>query len=69
VKTQAIMSMSQAADDLRKARKTLVDMRHQWAKALATGHQRGDTATAIKAIIEVQQAIDAMDRALIEEAD
>jgi hypothetical protein len=56
-------------DDLKKARETLVDLRRQWAKALVGGYKRGDTETAIKGIVEVQQAIDAVDRALEEEDD
>jgi len=40
--------------DLTKARKVLIEMRHDWAKAIAAGYKRGETETAIKGIIEVQ---------------
>ncbi|HXB78290.1 MAG TPA: hypothetical protein VNX23_12965 [Bradyrhizobium sp.] len=55
-------------DDLMNARKVLAEMRHNWAKAIAAGYKRGETETAIKNLIEVQQAIEAIDRA-IEEAE
>jgi hypothetical protein len=54
-------------DDLTNARKVLVDMRSDWAKAIASGYKRGDTETAIKAIVEVQQSIDVIDRAIEEQ--
>ncbi len=41
-------------------------MRHDWAKAIAAGYKRGETETAIKGIIEVQQTIDVIDRAIEE---
>jgi choline kinase len=46
-------------------------MRHNWAKAIAAGYKRGETETAIKAIIEVRQAIDVIDYAIeeLEEAE
>jgi hypothetical protein len=49
--------------DLTNARKVLVEMRHNWVKAIASGK---DTENAIKAIIEVQQAIDVIDHAIDE---
>jgi len=52
--------------DLTKARKVLIEMRHDWAKAIAAGYKRGETETAIKGIIEVQQTIDVIDRAIEE---
>jgi hypothetical protein len=55
-------------DDLMNARKVLAEMRHNWAKTIAAGYKRGETETAIKNLIEVQQAIEAIDRA-IEEAE
>jgi hypothetical protein len=53
--------------DLEKARKTLIEMRHNWAKTIA----RGQTEDAIKGIIEVQNAIEVIDLAIeeLEEAD
>ncbi|HWL18390.1 MAG TPA: hypothetical protein VNS33_01895 [Bradyrhizobium sp.] len=53
-------------EDLTNARNVLVGMRHNWAKAIAAGFKRGETETAIKAIIEVQQAIDVIDRTIEE---
>jgi hypothetical protein len=57
--------------DLTKARKVLIKMRHDGAKAIAAGYKRGETETAIKAIIEVQQAIEVIDIAIeeLEEAE
>jgi hypothetical protein len=55
-------------DDLTKARNVLVEMRNNWVKTIAAGYKRGDTENAIKAIVEVQHAIDVIDRA-IEEQD
>jgi hypothetical protein len=57
--------------DLEKARKTLIELRHNWAKAIAAGYKRGETEAAITAIIEVQHAIDVIDSAIeeLEEAD
>ena len=49
--------------DLTNARKVLVEMRHNWVKAIASGK---DTESAIKGIIEVQQAIDVIDHAIDE---
>jgi len=60
------------ADDeieiLTTARNVLVDVRHNLAKAIAAGYKRGDTETAIKSLIEVQQALDVIDHAT-EEAE
>jgi hypothetical protein len=58
-------------EDLTNARKVLIEMRHNWAKAIAVGYKRGETETAIKDIIEVQQAINVIDRAIdeLEEAE
>ena len=55
-------------DDLTKAQNVLVEMRNNWVKTIAAGYKRGDTENAIKAIVEVQHAIDVIDRA-IEEQD
>ena len=55
-------------DDLTKARNVLVEMRNNWVKTIAAGYKRGDTENAIKAILEVQHAIDVIDTA-IEEQD
>jgi hypothetical protein len=52
--------------DLEKARKTLIEMRHNWAKAIAAGVKRGETENAISAIVEVQQAIEVIDSAMEE---
>jgi hypothetical protein len=52
--------------DLTNARRVLTEMRHNWAKAIAAGYQRGETETATKSIIEVQQAIEVIDIAIEE---
>jgi hypothetical protein len=46
-------------------------MRHNWAKAIAAGYKRGETETALKGLIEVQQSIDVIDCAIdeLEEAE
>lgn len=51
-------------NDLEKARKTLIEMRHNWVKTIAAGYKRGDTEAAITAITQVQQAIDVIDQAI-----
>ena len=51
------------AQDLTNARKVLVEMRHKWIKAIASGQ---GTEEAIKGIIDVQQAIDVIDHAIDE---
>jgi hypothetical protein len=59
------------ADDieiLTTARSVLMDVRQNLAKTIAAGYKRGDTETAIKSLIEVQQAIDVIDHAT-EEAE
>jgi hypothetical protein len=56
----------QHVDELEKARSALVKMRLDWAKALSAGYKRGETENAVKAITEVQQAIEAVDRAIEE---
>jgi hypothetical protein len=53
-------------EDLTNARSVLTEMRHNWAKAIAAGYKRGETETVIKALIEVQQAIDVIDHATAE---
>jgi hypothetical protein len=56
-------------EDLTNARSVLTEVRHNWAKAIAAGYKRGETETAIKALIEVQQAIDVIDHASAELED
>jgi hypothetical protein len=56
-------------DDLTRAREVLVDMRSNRVKAIAAGYKRGETEDAIKALLEVQQAIDVIDHAIEEEQD
>jgi hypothetical protein len=53
-------------EDLTNARRVLVEMRHNWAKAIAAGYKRGETEDAIKAIIEIRQAIEVIDYAIEE---
>jgi hypothetical protein len=56
---------------LTNARAVLVEVRHNFAKTIAAGYKRGETETAIKSIIEAQQALDVIDHATeeLEEAD
>lgn len=56
---------------LTNARRVLVEMRDNWIKAIAAGYESGKTQEAIKALIDVQQAIDVTDTAAeeLEEAD
>ena len=58
-------------EDLTNARKVLIEMRQSWAKAIAAGYKRGETESAIKNIIDVQEAIHVIDRAIeeLEEAE
>lgn len=58
-------------EDLMNARKVLIELRQSWAKAIAAGYKRGETESAIKNILDVQQAIDVIDRAIdeLEEAE
>lgn len=60
-----------ALEILTAARAVLVEVRHNLAKAIAAGYKRGDTETAIKSILEVQQALDVIDHAAeeVEEAE
>ena len=53
-------------DDLTNARRVLTEMRHNWVKAIAAGYKRGETEAAIKGLIEVQQAIEVIDVAIVE---
>jgi hypothetical protein len=50
--------------DLKKARSALVALRRTWAKAIAAPGAKEGT---INCIIEVQQAIEAIDRAIKDE--
>lgn len=34
--------------DLEKARKTLIEMRHNWVKTIAAGYKRGDTKPRLR---------------------
>jgi hypothetical protein len=56
---------------LTNARAVLVEVRHNFAKTIAAGYKRGETETAIKSILEVQQALDVIDHAAeeLEEAE
>lgn len=58
-------------EDLKKARSALVNERCNYAKTLADGYQSGKTQEATRGIIEAQQAIEAIDRAIeeLEEVD
>lgn len=51
---------------LMNARTVLIAQRLNWAKAIAAGYKQGETETAIKGLLEVQQAIDVIDDATME---
>jgi hypothetical protein len=53
-------------EDMMNARRVLIEMRHNWAKAIAAGYKRGETETAVKSLIEAQEAIDVIDFAIAE---
>jgi hypothetical protein len=53
--------------DLGNARSTLVKARRDWANSIASGSQRGKAEDAIKAIAEIQLAIDVIDRTTLDE--
>ena len=52
------------ASDLEKAHATLVNMRRNSASALARGSETGD---AVRSLIQIQDAIEAIDRAALDE--
>jgi hypothetical protein len=53
-------------EDMTNARKVLIEMRHNLAKTIAAGYKRGESETAVKSLIEVQEAIDVIDFAIAE---
>jgi hypothetical protein len=61
--------MADDLEDLTTARRVLMETRLNWAKTISAGYKRGDTETAIKNIIEVQQAIEVIDVAMQELED
>jgi len=63
--------MANDLDDLTNARRILTEVRRNWAKSLAAGYKRGETETALKSLIEIQQAIEVIDIAMneLEEAE
>jgi hypothetical protein len=63
--------MANDLDDLTNARRILTEVRRNWAKSLAAGYKRGETETALKSLIEIQQAIEVIDTAMneLEEAE
>lgn len=62
--------------ELMSARKVLTELRQSVIKGIAAGYQRGETETASKTLIDIQQAIEVIDIAIdelddseLEEAD
>jgi len=55
-------------DDLKKARAQLIEQRWAFAKVLAAPYDRGKTEQARERFLEIQAAIEAMDRAIDDEA-
>jgi hypothetical protein len=58
-------------ETLTNARAVLIEVRRDFAKAIAAGYKRGETEITIKSIIEVQHALDVIDHAAeeLEEAE
>ena len=56
-----------AISDLEAARATLVKARRSWASAMAAGYVRGETETTLAKFVEIQAAIEAIDRAIEDE--
>jgi hypothetical protein len=56
-------------ENLKSARRALINSRRAWAKDHAGGYQREKTEEAIKGITDVQRAIEAIDHALQDEGD
>jgi hypothetical protein len=54
-------------EDLRLARAALVKARRNSAKILGTPFHRGNTDRAIRDVIDLQHAIEAIDRAIVDE--
>lgn len=59
--------MSNPVKELEKARSALVAMRRQWVTTLADSYQRGKAEEATEKLVQVQKAIEAVDKALIDE--
>ena len=57
----------QHIDDLKKARAQLIEQRRAFAKVLAGPYDRGKTEQARERFLEIQAAIEAMDRAMDDE--
>jgi hypothetical protein len=53
-------------EDMTNARKVLIEARHKWVKAIAAGYKSGETETAMKSLVEAQEAIDVLDFAMAE---
>jgi hypothetical protein len=52
------------SDNLKKARTQLIEQRRAFAKVLAGPYDRGKTEQALEKFLEIQAAIEAMDRAI-----
>jgi hypothetical protein len=62
------MADKEHVDALRKAREQMVDTRRKWAKVLAEPFTREKTSRAIAGLIEAQQVIEIIDKAIKDEA-
>jgi hypothetical protein len=56
-----------AISDLEAARATLVKARRNWASAMAAGYVKDETENALVKFVEIQAAIEAIDRAIEDE--
>ena len=59
--------MSNPVQDLENARSALVATRRELAKLLAGAYKRGKTEEATEKLIQIQKAIEAIDRAMVDE--
>jgi hypothetical protein len=62
------VNREQAISDLNAARKNLVGMRRNYATVLAKGYVRSETENAMENLIEIQTALEAIDRAIADES-
>ena len=61
------MKNEQPVLDLKGARSTLVTMRRNWATALSQDYVKGKSEDGVTKFLEIQAAIEAIDRAIKDE--
>jgi hypothetical protein len=67
VNGEADMTDKEHVETLRKAREQMVKTRREWVRTLAQSFDRHKTPDAIAGLIEAQQAIEAIDKAIKDE--